>query len=101
MVESNQVPVSELVAVLPKIENYYSGEEDRILFTLESKLNLDVNAALSKLRDLCGSCPACILAALRQAKIPVPVATNFNFTSEMKDVWADINEANREEYEAG
>lgn len=42
------------------------------------------HAVLPKLRELTDNCPACILAALRQRGIAVPLIEDFNFTSEMK-----------------
>ena len=97
MIEGVQVPIAELVALLPRLDDYPEANQ----FELGNKACEAIDAAIPKLRAACSNCPACILAALRQAKISVPLANGFNFTSEMKDVWADINEANREEYEAG
>ena len=50
---------------------------------------------LQKLRDITNNCPACILAALRQKGICVPLVEGFDFKGECASVWADINEANR------
>ena len=41
-----------------------------------------IKAALPKLRAETENCPACIMAALRQAKIPVPMAEGFDFKAE-------------------
>ena len=47
-----------------------------------------------KLSEAAGGCPACMMAALRQKKIPVAIAEGFDFTKECKSIWADVNEAN-------
>ena len=52
-----------------------------------------VDAVLPKLREACNNCPACIMAALRQKGIPVPVAKNFHFKKECQSIWSDFNDA--------
>jgi hypothetical protein len=44
-------------------------------------------------------CPACMLAAIRQSKIPVGCVTGFSFTDMCKSVWADYNDARSGGYE--
>lgn len=86
-----QTPMVFLLEVLPTIElvndqygaDIYPAEDQRA-----------VVAAIPKLREVAGNCPACMLAALRQKKIPVPMATGFDFTEEMKTVWGRVNEVN-------
>jgi hypothetical protein len=56
------------------------------------------HAALPALRELVNHCPVCIMAALRQKKIPLPVVTDFNFTEELKSMWTDINSAEEERF---
>ncbi len=48
-----------------------------------------LGAAMPKLREATDNCPACILAALRQAKIPIPCVDGFDFKAEMRRVFAD------------
>lgn len=49
------------------------------------------NAAIPKLREAAGDCPACMLAALRQAKIPAGmVHESFDFSAEMREIFANI-----------
>ena len=91
MVESDQRPIGELTALLPVVHSW-EGEYGETVYAADTEQS--VNNALPKLRDACGNCPACILAALRQKGIPVPLATGFNFTQEMQSLWADINESN-------
>lgn len=54
----------------------------------------DLAAAMKRLREEASNCPACILAALRQRKIPVPMVESFNFKTEMRavlDEWSANN----------
>lgn len=48
-----------------------------------------VNDALPKLREAAANCPACIMAALRQAKIPVPMVDDFKFKDECEAFLAE------------
>lgn len=84
--EFEQRPISELLEILP----------DPLPFKIKDEfgdgLIKAVNAVLPKLREISGNCPACIMAALRQKGIPVPMATDFNFSAEMKQIWDDIND---------
>ena len=94
MVESEQVPIDKLLALLPDPSPYGRETPEGWCYVDES-FTLVVNVALPALRDACGNCPACILAALRQRDVKVPMATDFNFTQEMKSVWDDINAEQR------
>lgn len=64
---------------VPNVE--CTNEHKRLLAALQS--------AMPKLREETDDCPACIMAALRQRKIPVPMVESFNFTAEMKTVFAN------------
>lgn len=57
--------------------------------TEHAKLLRGVEAAMPRLREETEGCPACILAALRQAKIPVPMVEGFDFKAEMQTVFAN------------
>ena len=91
MLEQEQPAVIDLLAVLPNPKEYEEIDAD---FGWKSFVGLEaaVDEALPKLRDIAGDCPACILAALRQKGIPVPIAKSFNFKAECESIWADINE---------
>lgn len=56
-----------------------------------------LDTAMPLLRTATENCPACILAAFRQAKIPVPLAPGFDFSAEMKTVFNTYNELRNEE----
>lgn len=85
--------MAELVAILPDPTAFLSADW---LNTQHTELAHDIAAAMPKLRAEVDNCPACILAALRQKKIPVPMAEGFDFKSEMASIFADAN-AQREE----
>ena len=91
---AEQKPITEMIALLPdsdkfKVDNETGG------FYFSNDLTKAVNEALPKLREASGNCPACIMAALRQRHIPVPMATDFNWTKEMGEIWSNINESRR------
>ncbi len=67
--------------------NYFSGLEEA------------VEKVMPELRKESGDCPACILAALRQKGIPVPMVQSFNFTEECKKIWADLNEERENDWD--
>lgn len=64
----------------------------------ETALRVLVEAAMPELRVLTNNCPACILAALRQKKIPVPIVESFNFRKEVDAIFQDIAEEEDERY---
>lgn len=111
-----QRPLAELVAMLPdstvfnslkisvnirgydpfNIYNYDGGAKG--YYEASDALEEETTKTLPSLREAAGNCPACIMAALRQAKIPVPMANGFSFTNEMKEIWSSINEAKQDRY---
>ena len=99
LIEADPPPLSDLVAVLPDVEKYTIGISPE--HTFHSGLTGDANFALKKLREAAENCPACILAAIRQAGIPVPLVTDFDFTTEMEAVWAKVNAENAREAQYG
>lgn len=44
-------------------------------------------AAMPALREAAGECPACIMAALRQRGIDVPMIDSFDFKAECKELF--------------
>lgn len=84
-------PIEELKALLPVMEleeiNGYDQFSEASIAALK--------AAVPVLRDACGGCPACMMAALRQKGIPVPVAEGFDYATESKQVLNDT-EPNRD-----
>ena len=91
MLEEDQKPISQLLAVLPDGERFIQEERDG--FISYGTLEKEAEKCMPKLRELT-NCPACIMAALRQSKIPIPMVESFNFTEEMKSIWPEINADN-------
>ena len=83
--------VAELKMLLPARETLISKEFPGSGHFCDSTGTLE--AAIPLLREAAGNCPACMLAAIRQAGIPVPICEGFDFTAEMKEIWNCINNA--------
>lgn len=95
----------DLLALLPNHpREYYEAMKDNGEL-MPTPLNLgaqdEIDSALPALRKACDNCPACIMAALRQASIPVWMATGFDFKKEMKSVWSEVNESKIEACNCG
>ena len=52
---------------------------------------------MPKLRELAENCPACIMAALRCKKIPVPMVESFKYTEEFKSAMDQANQNRRDD----
>ena len=95
LMEEEQPAMSELLKVLPKASDYPPVEDEFGGQTLPQELLDLTEAAMPRLRKVANNCPACILAAIRQSGVPVPAVSSFDFTTEMKGVWSDFNDADR------
>ena len=84
--DSTGAAVAELVKLLP-------AEPDQTIDADWTPVKEATEAAMPKLREAAGNCPACILAALRQAGKSIVYFSGFDFKSECKDFWADVNDA--------
>ena len=94
-------PMAELIAILPTKASLLATEEEKaesFKWGCEGEYTnhaeIPVNAALPALRAATDNCPACIMAAIRQAGINVPIASDFHFTEEVKEFWDKVNEEN-------
>ena len=98
--ENEQPPIAALIGILPNIDNYRRTEIDKFGFKSEHFDGFDemLHERLHILRETVNGCPACIMAALRQAKIPVPMATEFDYKKELEAFWKEQN-TEREPYE--
>lgn len=90
--------MDEMLAVLPDPALHMVAHKDY----KEPQIDADafrplLSAALLVLREMVENCPACILAALRQKKIPVHVADDFDFKAEMKSEFEDATRRGNEE----
>ena len=93
--ELPQPEMASLLVMLPNPENHQKC--DGFGFTgLDATFGTAIREALPKLREATENCPACIMAALRQKGIPVPMAEGFNFKKECESIWSDFNAAQRE-----
>ena len=86
-----QPQMASMLAILPAPPaemNWDAEEAFRVL----------VEAAMPELRALTNDCPACIMAALRQKKIPVPMVESFSFKNEIDAIFQGIREDEDERY---
>ena len=86
------LPLADLMALLP----------DYVPFVMQNSMGdcspeykafcVALESAYPVLRDAAKGCPACIMAALRQKKIPVPMVDGFDFNKEMQTIFNEMNE---------
>lgn len=93
LLEQSPESLESLIAILPDPADYAASEHKG---AFDPALTYAANDALPRLREATNNCPACIMAAIRQAGIPVPMVNEFDWTKEMKDVWAEVNDRNAE-----
>lgn len=103
MLEQEQTPIAKLTALLPDENQYRESWEgappDGFHYSIQ--FSVDVNAAIPELREATNNCPACMMAALRQAKIPLPIVEGFDYQKELDAVWNDFwAKKNQESWEA-
>ena len=99
LLELEQKPMSELLVILPNGKDFCST--DKYGFISYIGLENKVEEVMPKLRELTEGCPACIMAALRQANIPVLIVESFSFRNEMTVIFDDINKSRSVDEEAG
>jgi hypothetical protein len=81
------VPLKKLIVSLPDPKIYLSVKLGEPISG--TAMTREANAVLPKIREMSNNCPACILAALRQRGIPVPLVTDFNFKEESEKIFAE------------
>lgn len=93
-------PLAELIKMLPDSGPYHSaiqlGAYDPE-YEAHNALAYALTAVFPAFRIAAGNCPACMMAALRLAKIPVPMAELFDFKAEMQSIFSDMNDARNAE----
>ncbi|MES2973414.1 MAG: hypothetical protein V4757_07385 [Pseudomonadota bacterium] len=96
----NPAEMAEMLALLPDPALYQTNEGMAVGETRldDAAITPVVEAAMPALRELVEDCPICILAALRQKKIPVPIVDSFDFKKELANVWDGIRQEEREYY---
>lgn len=94
VMEKSQPKMQDLLECLPDlhwIDNDVGG------VYLGPNQEDSIASGMIALRKVSGDCPACILSALRQKRIPIPLA-GFDFKKECTAIWTAINDS-RSEYE--
>lgn len=89
--------MAALVAILPAYVEY-DGDGWGNPTPAYSAFCKALPEAIPALRAATDNCPACIMAALRLAKIPVPMVNEFDFKAEMRAVLADNAPVYGEDY---
>lgn len=93
LLEEAQVPLEPLVQVFRKSPaGQLDGPAGSYRYFSDA-MAAESNDALADVRVAANNCPACILAAIRQAGIPVRSVTDFDWTKEMEAVWKEFNES--------
>lgn len=90
MMDLDQPNLTSMIALLPNPDQY--EKKERYWSGFGNDFKKVVEEIMPKLREKTNDCPACILAALRQAKIPVRLVESFSFFEECKKTWEDFNE---------
>lgn len=93
----NQPSLASIIALLPDPEKFKTTiTDDEAWDGIFSDLAKAVSAVFPRVRRAARECPTCILAALRQAKIPVPMVSEFDYSKESKAIhdafYQDLNE---------
>ncbi len=81
-----QPDLKDLIQILPDPKAFAKEDEYEHEY-LGIELTGAVNAVWYALETEAGECPACIMAALRQGGIPVPMATKFNYKERVKELF--------------
>lgn len=96
MFDLEQPAIKDLLKILPNQKKFcYEQDGTKQYF---STFWVQVEKAMPALREKTNNCPACIMAALRQKGIPVPIAESFNFTEECSIWWSIFNDQHSDDY---
>ncbi len=98
LLEKDQPNLLDIITLVPKIREYQHEDEFGFVCTL-TKFDAIANESLKMVRKKTGNCPACIMAVYRQAGIPMPILTEFNFKKECQSIWNDFNDGQRKDYD--
>lgn len=93
---NKQTNLQDLILSIPQI-NKYRPEED-YLNVEECKQEIQDKEIIKILGEKTNHCPACIMAALRQAKIPIYL-TGFDFKKECNDIFTEVSLENLRQQE--
>jgi hypothetical protein len=83
----------QMIAILPNVKDFEKTNENWGGTCIdEGELCKAIELKIDELRSAVNNCPVCLLAAFRQAKIPLySLGKIFNYTDEMKSFWDDYN----------
>jgi len=88
LIEQERSSYAEIIALLPKL--VWVEDEFSPGCHIESIEDIDaVKNSLDMVREKTGDCPACIMAVYRQAGIPIPILTDFDYKQEIARFWYD------------
>ncbi len=90
--ECDQPKISVLLECLPEPKPYEIIDEYG--YVCYPGFDKATELAMPELRRLTGGCPACILSALRQKGIPVPMVESFNYKNESENWLSALNDLN-------
>lgn len=96
LLELEQPDINTLIAILPNPEELRKDTGDEFGVIID---DTKVREVFPKLRDAAENCPACIMAALRQKGIDVPMTRGyFDFTKECQDIFNELNTEKDDSY---
>ena len=85
------MPLESLMAPLARLsQGFYGGIPDEEAFKLYHLMSGQLKGAIEQIRDLAGGCPPCMLAALRQSKIPMG-CFDWDYKEEHRKFWNEVN----------
>lgn len=88
-----QQKTESLIAIVNKYVNTTIDEDYGGFISVQG----NTEAMLKELEDITDNCPACTMAAIRQAGVPIS-ATNFDYKDACKEFWDAYNEGKSSEY---
>jgi hypothetical protein len=92
MLGQRPTDLKELISMLPDPAPYYRENPIEDQGYYGSGLTDAINAIWTNFHFEAQECPACMMAALRQRGIPVPMADRFDFKARMKEIFDYANE---------
>lgn len=95
--ENGQAKMSDMLAIIGDSSQFHDEKTSECGFVSRTWNSDKLNSVLKLLRDATDSCPFCILSAFRQAGIPVPEVTDFNYAKERQSALDDMDASRREQ----
>lgn len=94
LLEQTRPDYAEIIVLVPKSESRFEQMVDAVGrgYTGIADNDNDIRASLDMVRGKTGNCPACIMAVYRQAGIPIPILSDFDYKKEREDFFAKYND---------